>query len=82
MKTLIIYNEIPTKSPQFLILEGDFSRFNGVEFNMNIDHPHEEECNEFMFNPETGEIKHEFSGEVSVIESKDFDKVALITFYC
>ena len=81
MKTLIIYNEVPDKLPQFLIVDGDYSRFNGVRFNIDH-HEFEEECNDFLFEQETGNMKLTFSNDISVVESKDFDKVAMITFFC
>jgi molybdenum cofactor biosynthesis enzyme MoaA len=79
MKTLIIYNEVPEGGPKFLIIEGDYSRFNGVAFNMGYDHEFGIECNEWLFTHD-GSLKHIFSEDVAVIESKDFDRVALITF--
>lgn len=78
MKTIIIYNEIelPIK---FSIVEGDFSRFNGVCFNAGIPHEHEMECSDFIFDEE-GNYRINFDSDTKILESKDWDKVAMITF--
>jgi len=77
MKTLIIFNDI--HSITYSIVEGDVSRFNGVIFNSIMVHEHIEECNDFMFD-EHGEFKISLSNDISLIENKDWDKVAMITF--
>jgi hypothetical protein len=78
MKTLIIFNDI--ESIRYSIVEGDVSRFNGVIFNSMMSHEHIEECSNFMFNDEDGMYKISLSNDISLIENKDWDKVALITF--
>lgn len=78
MKTLIIFNEI--ESIGFAVVDGDYAHFNGVVFNSMMNHDHEQECGEFMFNDETGTYKHDFVNEISLVENKEWDKVALITF--
>jgi hypothetical protein len=78
MKTLIIFNEID--SIGFTIVDGDYARFNGVVFNSMMNHDHEQECGEFIFNDENGTYKHEFINDISLVENKEWDKVALITF--
>lgn len=81
MKTLIIYNDI--ESPiQFLIVDGDFSRFNGVCVNSINGTGYEEEFCNWMFDSETGERNHigQWSEDKSLIENKQWDKVAICTF--
>jgi len=81
MKTLVIFNDI--ESPlQFLIVDGDYSRFNGVIVNAVNGTGFEEEFCEWMFDKETAERNHlgKWSEDISVIESKDWDKVAITTF--
>jgi len=78
VKTIIFYNDIET-AIKFAIVEGDYSRFNGVIFNSMFNHDHLTECNNFLFD-EVGNMKIEFSEDVALIEGKNWDKVALITF--
>ena len=81
MKTLIIYNDI--ESPiQFLVVDGDYSRFHGVMVNSTIGNGNEEEFCNWMFNPETGERNHlgQWSEDKSILENKNWDKVAICTF--
>lgn len=78
MKTLIIFNEI--ESFGFAIVDGDYSHFNGVMFNSMMRHEYEQECGEFMFDDETGTYKIDFTNDSSLVENKEWDKVALITF--
>jgi hypothetical protein len=77
MKTLIIFNELERIS--YSIVDGDYSHFHGVIFNSMMEHTFEKECNDFMFD-ENGQYKHKFSNDISLIEKKEWDKVALITF--
>lgn len=81
MKTLIVYNDIES-ALQFLIVEGDYSRFNGVAVNSTIGNGYEEEFCKWMFEEDTGERNHlgEWSEDVSLIESKEWDKVAICMF--
>lgn len=80
MKTLIIYNETD-KLPQFLIVEGDYSRFHGVMVNTVNGNGFEDEFSDWMFNKETGERNHlNWSIDKSIIETKNWDKVAICTF--
>jgi hypothetical protein len=81
MKTLLIYLEVPEQDPQFAILEGDYSRWNGICINSK---PHEyaEEFTEYFFDVESGKIKIDLSFDVSVVESKMYDKVIIVTFLC
>lgn len=81
MKTLIIFNDI--ESPiQFLVVEGDFSRFNGVLVNAVKGNGFEAEFCDWMWDPETGERNHlgEWSEDISILENKKWDKAAICTF--
>lgn len=80
MKTLIIFNEVEEIS--YAIVDGNYSRFNGVMFNsfMPEQHPYEDECGKFMFNDNDGTYNLDFSNDISLIENKHWDKVAVITF--
>jgi hypothetical protein len=78
MKTLIIFNEIEKVS--FLIIEGDYSIFNGVKVNGSYGNGFEDEFCEFMYDDE-GDCRHELSTDISLIENKQWDKVALCTYY-
>lgn len=64
----------------YLIVEGDYSRFHGIVVNSMINHPHEEEFINFFFDNETGVFLHEMSNDKSLIENKEWDKVAIITW--
>lgn len=78
MKTVIIYNDI-LNALQYAIVDGDYSRFNDVAFNSINEHPFENECNDFLFGDE-GVMKLELSSDVSLLQNKQWDKVACITF--
>ncbi len=78
MKTLFIYNDY--EKIQFFIIEGDYSKFNGIMINSIYRHEFEEECLNFMYDSENGNVKHEMSDDVSLIKNKQWDEVALITF--
>ena len=81
MKTLIIYNDI--ESPiQFLIVEGDLSRFQGGMVNSFDGTGFEQEFCDWMFDSETGERNHlgQWSEDKAALESKDWDTVAICTF--
>jgi len=81
MKTLIIYNDI--ESPlQFLMVDGDFSRFNGVLVNSMTGTGFENEFCDWMFDKETGKRNHlgQWSEDISLLENKEWDKVALCTW--
>lgn len=80
MKTLVIYNDIEN-NPKFLIEDGDVSRFNGVVVNSITEHLYMNEFLNWMYDMETGEFKNNnWSEDISIIENKQWDKVALCTF--
>lgn len=75
MKTLIILrNEM-----QFLIVDGDYSRFNGVTVNGEYGNGFEDEFCNFLWD-ENGKYRHEWSNDISLIENKEWDKVAICTY--
>lgn len=80
MKTLIIYNDIESEL-EFLIVDGDLSRFHNVVLNSFNETEYEKEFTDWMFNPETGDRNHDgWSKDVSLVENKQWDKVAICTF--
>jgi hypothetical protein len=79
MKTLIIFNPTDDKM-QFIILEGDYSRFNGAMINSTNGNGYEEEFNKMFFDENDGRWNYEMSDDVSLIENKQWDKVAIVTW--
>lgn len=80
MKTLIIYIDFEN-SLEFLIVDGDYSRFNGVMVNFVNGTGFEDEFCDWMFDRETGRRNHiGWSTDASIIENKEWDKVAICTF--
>ena len=79
MKTLIIYTDI--ESPlRYLIVDGDFSRFNGVMVNSINGNGYEDEFCEWMWESETGNDNYDWSNDITLIENKNWDRVAIVTF--
>jgi len=78
MKTLIIYNDIESNLKYFIV-EGDFSRFNGIQFNLTEPTPLEIECGNWLYNEE-GFLNHITSENVEIVEQKQWDKIAVITW--
>lgn len=77
MKTLIIFNDCETI--KYVVLDSDYSRFNGITFNIGIGSDIEDECSKFLWD-EHGILKIEFGNDISIVEDKQWDKVALITW--
>jgi hypothetical protein len=79
MKTLIVYNDL--ESPiQFLVVDGDFSRFHGVIVNAVEGSGFEEEFCDWMFEKDSGERNHKWSTDKSILEDKNWDRVAICTW--
>lgn len=79
MKTLIIYNDI--ESPlQFLLIDGDYSRFHGVSVNSTLGNGYEPKFCDWMFDNKTGERNHKWTEDKALLENKNWDKVAICTF--
>ena len=78
MKTLIIYNDIEN-DVKFFIVDGDYSRFNNITFDGFFNDEKIKECSEWLWD-ENGTFKHEMSVDTSIVENKQWDKVAIITW--
>ena len=77
MKTLIIFNDCETV--KYITVDGDYSKFNNIVFNVGIGSELENECNNWLWT-DAGILKHIFSDDISIIENKEWDKVAIITW--
>lgn len=79
MKTLIIYNS--TDSPlHYAIVEGDYSDLNGVYINsFDEDTIKVEKACELLYDKE-GRFLLPFSEDISLLNNKNWDVAAVITF--
>lgn len=77
MKTLIIFNNCETV--KYFIVDGDYSRFNNITFNVGVESIFEKECQDWLWS-EYGSLKHEMTSSVTIVENKQWDKVAIITW--
>ena len=78
-RTLLIYNSIE-EPLKYAILEGDYSDFNGVCINAyGEDEDKINKACSLLFDDE-GNYLIDFSEDVSLMESKNWDKVAVVTF--
>lgn len=79
MKTLIIYNS--TDSPlQYAIVEGDYSDLNGICINsFDEDRTKVEKACELLFDKD-GRFLLPFSEDISLLNNKNWDVAAAITF--
>lgn len=79
MKTLIIYNS--SDSPlMYTILDGDYSELNGVYLNSCEDIELQKKALDLLYKPNSGDFAIALSTDVSIAESKNWDKIACITF--
>ena len=79
MKTLIIYNSIEALL-QYAIVEGDYSDLNGICLNsFDEDIIKVEKACELLFD-DRGNFLIDFSEDISLMEDKNWDKVATLTF--
>lgn len=78
MRTLIIYNGIE-ESLKYAILEGDYSALHGAMINV-YSRDKEIKALDLLFDDQTGDFLFELSEDVALVESKDWDKIAVITF--
>lgn len=79
MKTLIIYNSIEALL-QYAIVEGDYSDLNGICLNsFDEDIIKVEKACELLFD-DRGNFLIDFSEDISLVEDKNWDKVATLTF--
>lgn len=79
MKTIIIYNQID-ELIEYVIVDGDYSRFNGCMINSAEGNDFEDEFIKWFYEPETGRTKFETTTNISLLENKEWDKVALVTW--
>jgi len=77
MKTLIIFNDCD--SVKYFIVDGDYSRFNNITFNVSVVSDVERECSDWLWT-EYGVLKHKMDDDISIVENKQWDKVAIITW--
>lgn len=78
MKTIIIYSSLE-EDLLFSILEGDYSHLNKCFINSGLDTKKESEACKLLYDEE-GNFRIPMSNDVSIIESKNWDKVAMIIF--
>lgn len=78
MKTLLILNDLESDL-QYLIVEGDYSKFHGVCVNSTSQTGYEDEFCKFVWN-ENGKQKHVWTSDKALIEDKQWDKIAICTF--
>ena len=78
-KTLIIYSDLESDN-RYALLEGDYTRFNGVMINSFTRQPYCDECTEWLFDQETGDFKIELSSDENLLRNKEWDDFAFITF--
>lgn len=78
MRTLIIYNGIE-EPLKYAILEGDYSGLHGAMINV-YSRDKEIKALDLLFDNQTGDFLLELSEDVTLVESKDWDKIAVITF--
>ena len=81
MKTLILYTVSDPLETKSLLLDGDYSKFDGLAINYG-EHPLEEEFSKLMWDDEGNELLKLNSPEETkqILVSKDFDKVAFVFF--
>ena len=79
MKTLIIYCDIENPI-KFLIIDGDYSKFNGVCVNAVNGNGFEDEFIAWFFSPDEGDFNFELSEDVSLLINKKWDTAAICTF--
>lgn len=78
MRTLIIYNGIE-EPLKYAILGGDYSGLHGAMINV-FSRDKEIKTLDLLFDNQTGDFLFELSEDVAIAESKDWDKIAVITF--
>jgi hypothetical protein len=78
MKTLIIYN--PIEAPlKYAIIKGDFSHLHGATINV-YSREKEKKALDLLFDRNNGDFLIDLSDDIAIAESKDWDKIAVITF--
>ena len=78
MRTLIIYNGIE-ELLKYAIIEGDYSELHGAMINI-YSRDKEKKALDLLFDDRTGGFLFELSEDITIVESKNWDKIAVITF--
>lgn len=78
MRTLIIYNGIE-EPLKYAILEGNYSELHGAVINV-YSRDKEIKSLDLLFDNQTGDFLIELSEDITLAESKDWDKIVVITF--
>jgi len=78
MKTLIIYNDIESEL-KYLLVEGDYRKFDNVIVNSTNGTGHEDEFIQWFFKKD-GDYAFEMSTDKSLLENKEWDKAIITTF--
>ena len=79
MKTIIIFNQIEEQL-EYVIVDGDFTRFNGCCINACEGNGYEDEFVDWFFDDITGDKKFETTTNIDLLEQKEWDKVVLVTW--
>lgn len=80
-KTLLIYQDDFDFKPEFIVLDGDYSRFNGVVINADSNPELEQELLELLYGHNgTGERQHKGTTEFP-LEQQPFTYVAVCGSY-
>lgn len=80
-KTLLIYREIGgDEQMKYAILEGDYSRWDGITINGDT-HPYQKEFSDFMWDEETGKELPNFISKNEAFKS-NYDHVIVCSFIC
>lgn len=77
LKTIIILI-IGDEEPKFFIANGDYSKYHKIVFD-GFMNDIKKECISWLWNENNGELLHNFSTDICLIEDKEWDKVAIIT---
>ncbi len=77
MKTLIIFNYCGII--QYFIVDGDYSKYHNIVFNIIEITDLESECTDWLWDDD-GNMKHKMSDDISLVENKQWNKVAIITW--
>jgi hypothetical protein len=78
MKTLIIFN-MTDEDLQYFVADGDYSNFHGIVFDGYMVE-RKQQCADWLFEPESGKFRHEFTTDIRLVEEKNWDRVAVITW--
>lgn len=77
--TLLIYDQLDADL-NYALVESDLSHLNGVVINGLSDQKLQDEAMDLIYEKDNGKVKISFSNDVSIIQGKKWDKVAVISF--